>query len=182
MARVLVVEDDEANRELDVDIVVHERGVASDWVRAAAPGARAAVSGPGRGWAYDEQAESFLLAGDESAVPAIGQLLEVLPAERAVSVHIEVSRPDGRSPLPPHPRATVQWWDAAAGDPPGDALVGSVAGAPLAPTTQLWVAGEAAAVQRIRRILFEERGLSRSRATVRGYWKHGRAGDADPAD
>jgi len=40
----------------------------------------------------------------------------------------------------------------------------------------VWVAGEAAAVQRIRRALFEERGVPRSRATVRGYWKHGRAG------
>jgi NADPH-dependent ferric siderophore reductase len=32
--------------------------------------------------------------------------------------------------------------------------------------------------QRIRRHLFEERGLPRPQATVRGYWKHGRAGDA----
>ena len=46
--------------------------------------------------------------------------------------------------------------------------------------TGLWrypvksMAGEAAAVQRIRHHLFDERGLSRSHAVVRGYWKHGR--------
>jgi NADPH-dependent ferric siderophore reductase len=32
-------------------------------------------------------------------------------------------------------------------------------------------------VHRIRKYLFEERGLARNRATVRGYWKHGRAGN-----
>jgi NADPH-dependent ferric siderophore reductase len=50
--------------------------------------------------------------------------------------------------------------------------------AELAPRTRLWAAGEAAAMQRIRRHLFEDRGLSRADATVRGYWKHGRAGDS----
>jgi NADPH-dependent ferric siderophore reductase len=34
-------------------------------------------------------------------------------------------------------------------------------------------------MQRIRRHLFEDRGLPRAAAFVRGYWKHGRAGDAD---
>jgi NADPH-dependent ferric siderophore reductase len=41
----------------------------------------------------------------------------------------------------------------------------------------VWVAGEAAAVQRIRRHLFDERRIPRSQTSVRGYWKHGRAGD-----
>jgi NADPH-dependent ferric siderophore reductase len=40
------------------------------------------------------------------------------------------------------------------------------------------VAGEATAVQRIRRHLFEDGRLPRVRASVRGYWKHGRSGDA----
>jgi NADPH-dependent ferric siderophore reductase len=43
----------------------------------------------------------------------------------------------------------------------------------------VWAAGEAAAVQRIRRHLFEERSMARAHTTVRGYWKHGRAGDTD---
>ena len=41
----------------------------------------------------------------------------------------------------------------------------------------VWAAGEAAAVQRIRRYLFDERRDARDRTTVRGYWKHGRGGD-----
>ena len=40
----------------------------------------------------------------------------------------------------------------------------------------MWAAGEAAAVQRIRKLLFDERGVPRSQATIRGYWKVGRDG------
>ena len=68
----------------------------------------------------------------------------------------------------------------AAGASPGDALVAAVGGADLGADTRVWVAGEAAAVQRIRRHLFEDRGLPRAHASVRGYWKHGRSGDATP--
>ena len=35
-------------------------------------------------------------------------------------------------------------------------------------------------VAAIRRHLFDEVGLPRSQAVVRGYWKHGRAGDPGP--
>jgi NADPH-dependent ferric siderophore reductase len=36
-------------------------------------------------------------------------------------------------------------------------------------------------MQRIRRHLFEDRGVTRTQANVRGYWKHGRSGDVDEA-
>ncbi|MGH9289766.1 MAG: siderophore-interacting protein, partial [Acidimicrobiales bacterium] len=70
--------------ELDVEIVTHAAGVASEWARAAEPGNPAAGSGPGRGYTIHRDAPAFLLAGDETAIPAISQLLEVLPAERPV--------------------------------------------------------------------------------------------------
>jgi len=165
--------------ELDVEIVLHGDGVASRWAEAARPGDPAAVSGPGRGYAVDRDAPAFLLAGDETAIPAISQLLEALPASTPVQVHIEVAHPDARMALPRHPSATVEWYDLPSGAPVGDALVAAVRGADLAPATRVWVAGEAATMQRIRRDLFEHRGLSRAQATVRGYWKHGRAGGAD---
>ena len=57
--------------------------------------------------------------------------------------------------------------------------IAAVRSAELAPGTRVWVAGEAAAVQRVRRHLFEDQGLPRAQASVRGYWKHGRSGDTD---
>ncbi len=171
---------DPEDQELDVDVVIHQAGAASEWAKAAQPGDAAAVSGPACGYTIDHDAPAFYLAGDETAIPAISQLLEQLPAGRAVQAVIEIAAPSAGLPLAGGPAATVSWLDRPAGARPGDALVAAVAGAELSPDTRIWVAGEAAAVQRIRRLLFEERALPRTAATVRGYWKHGRgASDND---
>ena len=163
---------------LDLEIVVHGGGAASEWADVTAPGKPAAISGPGRGYTIDADAPAFFLAGDETAIPAISQLLEVLPSA-PVQVRIEVAHPDARLGLPDHPRATVQWCDLAPGAAPGDALFAATVAADLDPGAKVWVAGEAAAVQRVRRHLFEDRGLPRVQASVRGYWKHGRTGGAE---
>jgi NADPH-dependent ferric siderophore reductase len=165
--------------ELELWAVIHGVGPASEWASAAAGGEAAAISGPGRGYAIDRNATAFLLAGDETAIPAISQLLEALPAAASVQVHIEVARPDARLALPRHPRAEISWWDLPDGARAGDMLVASVRGATIGAETVVWVAGEAAAVQRIRRHVFDDLGLPRSQTTVRGYWKHGRGGDAE---
>lgn len=165
---------DPDSRQLDIDVVRHEGGAASSWAATAEPGDPVAVSGPGRGYAVDPDAPAYLLAGDETAVPAIRQLLDAISAETAVQVHVEVAHPDARQPLPPHPGAAVAWHDLPGGASPGDALVAAVAGADIAAGTRMWAAGEAAAVQRIRRHLFDERGMDRRQTTVRGYWKRER--------
>jgi NADPH-dependent ferric siderophore reductase len=165
--------------ELDLGIVVHGAGVASEWANGAGPGAAAALSGPGRGYVIDRDAPDFLLAGDETAIPAMSQLLEVLPTERQVRLLIEAARPAARLALPHRSGAAVDWCDLPPSASPGEALVAAVRGAELAPETRVWVAGEAAAVQRLRRHLFEDRGLRRAHVTARGYWKHGRSADTD---
>jgi len=164
--------------ELDVEIVIHGQGAATEWAEAVEPGAPAAISGPGRGYVVDRDARAFLLAGDETAIPAISQLLETLPAEIPTNVRIEVAHPDARLALPAT-HAAVEWRDLPPGAPAGDALVAAVEDADIAVGTRVWVAGEAAAVQRIRRHLFDQRGLSRAETWVRGYWQRGRRGDAD---
>jgi len=163
--------------EIDLDVVVHDGGIASAWAKTAQVGDQAAVSGPGRGYGVDAEAGCFVLAGDETAIPAISQLLETIPAETAVQVHVEVAHPDARLPLPGHPRATVTWHDLPAGAPSGDALFTAVGDVDLVPGVRVWAAGEAAAMQRLRRHLFEDRALSRTEAHVRGYWKAGRSGE-----
>jgi NADPH-dependent ferric siderophore reductase len=165
--------------ELEVQIVVHDGGAASRWVNAAAPGDSAAMSGPGRGYHIDPDAAGHLLVGDETAIPAIGQLLEWMPPAMAVEAHIEVGRREAELPLPVRGAAVITWHHRESGASPGDALVVAVGLATIADGWRIWAAGEAAAMYRIRHHLFDELGLSRARATVRGYWKHGRAGDAD---
>jgi NADPH-dependent ferric siderophore reductase len=170
---------DPAGTALDVEIVRHGHGPLSTWASASRPGDGVAVSGTGRGYDVDPDARHFVLAGDESALPAIGVLLKALPPAAHVDVLVEVAEPAARLDLP-HPGAAVRWYEATAGAPPGDALMAAIVATPLAAGARLWAAGEAAAMQRIRRHLFGERHVARSHAVVRGYWKQGRAGDGDP--
>jgi NADPH-dependent ferric siderophore reductase len=85
-----------AARELHLDVVVHGSGAASTWAESTQPGDNVAISGPGRGYHIDPDATAFLLAGDETAIPGICQLLEYLP-NIPITVHLSV----------PHTEATV---------------------------------------------------------------------------
>jgi NADPH-dependent ferric siderophore reductase len=168
---------DPASRELELWVVAHAGGVSSEWAATASVDDEAAVSGPGRGYAIDRDAPAFLLGGDESAIPAVSQLLIALPDATPVQVHIEVAHPQARLPLPEHAGATVTWHDLPPGGRSGDALFDAVLAADIDPGARIWVAGEAAAVQRIRKHLFDDRSFPRTQTAVRGYWKHGRGGD-----
>ena len=165
--------DPEAD-ELTIDVVAHGDGAASGWAASATPGDEVAVSGPGRGYDIDVNAGSYLLVGDETAIPAIAQLLEAMPDDLSTIVLIEVTDPEARLELPAGPETMITWLDLPDGSVPGAAMVEAVEQLVTMPEA-VWVAGEAAAMQRIRTHLFEQRGLTRSQATVRGYWKLGRS-------
>lgn len=165
---------DADRNELTLDIVLHDHGAATDWARRASPGDEVAISGPGRSDDLDPDARSHLLVGDESALPAIAQLLEWIPDDRSVDVHVEIRAPAAQIALPDHPNATVDWHVAHDGASPGGAMTDALMGVrDLA--DDIWVAGEAAAVQQIRKHLFDERSRDRSDVTARGYWKQGRS-------
>jgi len=163
--------------ELDLEIVLHGDGPLSAWAAAAAPGDPTALSGPGRGYTIDPAVGTYVLAGDESALPAISTLLAAMPPDARITVLAEVTHPDARLGLPAHPGAEVRWLDRTAGVRPGEALVTAVQQAEIATDARVWAAGEAASMQRIRKHLADERDHPRAHCTVRGYWKHGRAGD-----
>lgn len=160
--------------ELTLDFVLHDGGAATDWARAAQPGDEVAISGPGRAETLDTSAAALLLAGDESAIPAIGQLLESIDVDSTVEVHIEIGEASARFELPHHPGAEINWHEAVVGEAPGASMVRAVQAVDDLPDA-IWVAGEAAAVQRIRTHLFDDRNRSRRSVTARGYWKRGRS-------
>ena len=160
---------------LDLEIVRHGGGSVSSWAEQASPGDPAAISGPGRGYEVALEAPAFLLAGDETAIPAIAQLLGAIPAEIPVAVHIELTRPDAKLPLGEAANVSVHWHVAAPADAAGTRLIAAVRAAEIAPGTRIWAAGEAASVQAIRKHLFDDRAIPRGHASIRGYWKRRRS-------
>lgn len=168
--------DLEANT-ITLDIVRHPGGAISDWAETTKPGDLAAISGPGRGEEIDAHATRYILLGDETAIPAIQQLIQAIPAPIEVAVHIELVSQDARLPLPESAGPREHHWHIA--DPaaaPCASLLAAIASTDLTDGDRIWAAGEAAGVQAIRKHLFDERGIERRRTTIRGYWKVPRPG------
>lgn len=161
--------------DLDLDIVLHEGGPLSEWAVRAGPGDPVAVSGPGRGHPIDRGATGYVIVGDESAIPAIAQILDDLPMAVPSVTHVEIGSPDAALALPRRARGSIDWHLAKPDEAPGARLIEALRDTRLARGNTVWAAGEAAAMQRIRRHLADDRGWPRNATTVRGYWKAGRS-------
>jgi NADPH-dependent ferric siderophore reductase len=164
---------DAAAGELVVDMLVHGEGPASNWARQARPGTELAVTSALGGYDVDTRADWLLLAGDESALPAIATILEVTPAGMATTVVAEIAGDEDRIDLGGGPAVTVSWLRRHGA--PGAALAQALAGLDEAGDGRVWVGCEAHAMLDIRRHLLEVRQLPRASVTVRGYWTAGRA-------
>lgn len=129
--------------ELDVDFVLHgssdgHSGPASAWAATARTGQQIGLLGPdrpGRGrpwgceWAPPESASHLVLAGDETAVPAVASIVESLPpcARGVVCLEVpeELDRQDWQVPA----GVEVRWFSRCAGSPHGKLLEEGVAAA-----------------------------------------------------
>ncbi|MFB4279976.1 siderophore-interacting protein [Nonomuraea sp. MTCD27] len=201
--------------EVDVDVVMHpDGGPVARWAERVRPGDLAALFGPdaryeGRhgGLEFHPPAGTgcVLIAGDETAVPAICSVLERLPADLAGEVLMEVPCEDDFLPVETAASVKVTWL-ARNGGERGAGLVPAVraaAGRLLPPlpvpdtfddvdvdTDELWevpqettdygplyawLAGEAAVIKTLRRHLVAERGMDRRSVAFMGYWRHGRS-------
>ena len=160
---------------LTIDFVLHGDGPAASWAEQARPGNFLGVGGPRGSFIVSDDFDWYLLAGDETALPAIGRRLEELPAgTRAIAV-VEVAdaaeeqRFDTRARLETH-------WLHRNGAAPGDAslLLKAISGLSLpSGDGYAWVAAEAATAKALRRHLVDERGLRKDRVKAAAYWKQG---------
>ncbi|GGB82288.1 siderophore-interacting protein [Knoellia flava] len=156
-----------------IDFVVHgDEGVAGPWAAAAQPGDTLLANGPGGGYRPDPDADWHLLAGDESAIPAITAALHALRPDAVAEVVLLVDDSAHHPELVLPAGASVTWVHRADG---GD-LVESVRALEWrAGRVQVFVHGEGGAVMHgLRPYLLRERGLDRHQVSVSGYWRLGR--------
>lgn len=170
---------DAASNELAVDFYLHGEGVASTWAREAGPGSVAGVSGPSRPYRVEEEVDGFLIAGDETAIPAIATLLEALGGRTPATVVLELADLEDSAALGPAAPAEVLRVQRADADVAGAALRSALVALPLSGNTRVWVASEALAIRQIRRFLVDERAIPARELTTRGYWKFGEANHPD---
>lgn len=177
---------DPLRRELTIDVGVHgTQGVAGPWAAAAQVGQPVYLTGPGGAYAPDPAADWHLLAGDESALPAIAAALEALPANAMGKAFVEIADPGERIALTAPESMQLTWVyrggraDLVGPDCAGDhaPLIEAVTTAEWLPgQVQVFIHGEAQAVMHnLRRYIRKERGVPAAWASsISGYWRRGR--------
>jgi NADPH-dependent ferric siderophore reductase len=170
---------------LTIDFVVHgEDGLAGPWADSAQPGDRVCLSGPGGMYLPDPEADWHLLAGDESALPAIGAALEAMPADAVGQAIIEVSGPEDEVGLSVPQGFSVTWLHRGADFAPDTTrLAQAVIDAEWREgTVQVFAHGEREMVKDLRRYLSDVRGVDRRQMSLSAYWAYGRAEEAFQAE
>jgi NADPH-dependent ferric siderophore reductase len=163
-----------ATRELTVDFVYHgDEGLAGPWAANARRGDPVAFLGPRGAYVPSAEADWHLLAGDESALPAIAASVEQLPDGAAAWIFIEVAGAEEEQKLATSGSAEVVW--VHRGDRVvGEALVDAVRALDFpAGAVQAFVHGEATFVKELRHLLRVERGIAREQLSISGYWRRG---------
>ncbi|QLL09192.1 siderophore-interacting protein [Mycobacterium vicinigordonae] len=177
---------DEQARQITLDIAIHgEHGVAGPWAASVQPGQPIYLMGPGGAYTPDPAADWHLLAGDESAIPAIAAALEALPDTAVGKVFIEVAGPDDEIPLAAPESVEVNWvYRGGRADLVPEDRAGDHAPLIEAVTTTLWLPGQVhvfihgeaqAVMHNLRPYIRKERGVGAQWASsISGYWRRGR--------
>ncbi|HYH77203.1 MAG TPA: siderophore-interacting protein, partial [Arthrobacter sp.] len=122
---------DPVARELAIDFVIHgDEGLAGPWAASARPGDALTFTGPGGAYNPAPDADWYLFAGDEAALPAIAASLESLPAAAKGVAFLEVDSDADIQPITAPPGVQLNWLrrnGLPAGT--GDLLVTAVANA-----------------------------------------------------
>ncbi|MDT5144535.1 MAG: hypothetical protein QOE52_4240 [Mycobacterium sp.] len=176
---------DPAARQIAIDVAVHgEHGTAGLWAATAETGQPAYLMGPSGAYTPDPAADWHLLAGDETALPAISVALEALPASAIGQVFIETAEPQDEIALTAPGGVQINWIfrggraDLVEEDRAGDQapLIEAVKSAHWLPgQVHAFVHGEAQAVMHnLRPYIRKDRGVDAKWASISGYWRRGR--------
>ncbi|WP_213816546.1 siderophore-interacting protein [Glaciihabitans sp. dw_435] len=175
---------DPVAHEISIDFVVHgDEGLAGPWAAHARAGDTISLAGPGGGYTPDPAADSHLLVGDLSALPAIAAALEAMPTDATGLAIIETTSSQDAIDLVAPTGVEVRWMPRGAGDD-ADASVLATAVASIDwpdGDVQVFAHGERESIKALREV-FKARGLTRERLSLSGYWARGRTEDRFQAE
>ena len=192
---------DPVTNELDIEFVLHDahgstqahdaditsasdEGRGASWAGQAQVGDLLGIAGPRGSFVVPNTFDWYLLAGDETALPAIGRRIDELPAACTAFVFAEVATLED---LPQWPsRANVHVTPVLRGEVPAgasDALVKAVRAAVLpSGTGHGWVAAESVAARALRSHLVDERGFDKQHVRAASYWRSGASNQHESLD
>lgn len=163
------------------DFALHEAGPATAWAESAESGDLLGMGGPRSSFIVPTAFDWHLLAGDDTALPAIARRLGELPVGARVLVLAEVDGPDDELLLPTAADAEVVWvhraLPAASSEPP---LLAALRRTPLpSGDFHAWIGCESSAAKALRAHLVDDCRANPKWIRASGYWRRGEAGTHD---
>lgn len=157
---------------LAIDFVIHGEGPASTWAENVRAGDDIAFGGPRGSFLVAGDFDHYVLAGDETALPAIGRWLEEMPAGHKATVLVEIPEDADRQVLETRADANITWLPRN-GVPAAESDLLEKALDQLAPEgdTFWWVACESRRVRGMRKSIEAGRGVPKDWIRTTGYWK-----------
>lgn len=153
---------------LTIDFARHTAGLAEDWSKTAKPGDQLHVAGPKSSAPLPDNVEWMMFVGDDTALPAIGRALEMLPAGMPAVVVVQIREEGHKLELASAGEVRVHWvLDGDFGDACFDVKFPS---GHTAETAYLWAAGEANTLRKVRAFA-KESGFARENTEFVGYWR-----------
>ena len=155
-------------RCFDFDIFMHEGGPTAEWALAVEPGEEVGLLGPAGGWMPDN--EDILLAGDETAVPAIARIAEQLPANATGHVLISLETENGKVPFTLPEGMSLQWLIREPGN--HDLLFEHCKAvcSSFVEGRYIWFAANKSVAKKARNFYQKELGYSTDESYIAGYW------------
>ncbi len=170
---------DPESGEVDIDVVIHDGTPGSEWALNADKGGVVGMTGPGGGDAGD--AEWYLLAGDETALPAIGRIIERLPSHAKVIARIEVDDEAEEQSFNSQCFLDLQWLHRNGAEAGTTTLLeDAVKAVPLPSDGErifVWSGCEFDGFKAIRKYIRKDLKLERTQHLVVSYWRRGVADD-----
>lgn len=161
---------------LDLEFVIHGGGVAASWAATAELGAIVGVGGPRGSAVLVGRPDQWLLAGDETAVPAMRRFAHSMDADAVGRIIVEVPDVDHELPIDAPAGVVVEQVHRGT-EAPGVALARRLdaLGAADRPEGDVFgfVAAEQAIVKPARALLQDRWNLPADAFVAKGYWKRG---------
>ena len=153
--------------ELDIDFVLHGDGPASTWAEQVQVGQHLYIGGPRGSMIVPDIFDSYLLIGDETAIPAIARRLEELPAGRKVLAVIEIADAAEQQVLSSAAKVEVIWVLRGQDD-----LLDVVRNLTVpSGTLYSFVATETKLSRQVRRVLLDTHKVDEQYLKAVGYWR-----------
>lgn len=167
---------------IDLDFVLHGDGPASSWAADASIGDKLVIGGPRGSLVIPAAFDWYLLAGDETALPALGRRIEELPAGSKVVAVIEVADATEEQRFETATDLTLHYVHRN-GKPAGTTslILEAIKSAALpAGTAYAYLAGESSMSKSVKAHLIDDRGFNPEYVKAAGYWLLGVADAEEP--